>query len=43
MTTKEAINLFKYYLQANHKKRTIASYDLILDRFDGNLRTEIIG
>jgi len=33
MTTKEAINLFKYYLQANHKKRTIASYDLILDRF----------
>ena len=33
MTTKEAINLFKYYLQANHKKRTIASYDLIMDRF----------
>jgi integrase len=32
MTTKEAITLFKYYLQANHKKRTIASYDLVLDR-----------
>ena len=32
MTTKEAITLFKYYLQSNHKKKTIASYDLILDR-----------
>jgi integrase len=36
MTTKEAITLFKYYLQANHKKRTIASYDLVLDRLMAN-------
>jgi integrase len=34
MTTKEAITLFKYYLQANHKKRTIESYNLLLDKFN---------
>lgn len=34
MTTKEAITLFKYYLQANHKPRTIDSYRLLLDRFN---------
>ncbi|MGO9136284.1 MAG: tyrosine-type recombinase/integrase [Syntrophales bacterium] len=33
MTTQEAITLFKYYLQANHKKRTIESYTLLFDRF----------
>ena len=33
MTTKEAITLFKYYLQSNHKTRTIESYTLLLDRF----------
>jgi hypothetical protein len=31
MTTKEAITLFKYYLQSNHKTRTIESYTLLLD------------
>jgi hypothetical protein len=34
MTTKEAITLFKYYLQSNHKMRTIESYNLLLDRFN---------
>jgi hypothetical protein len=34
MTTKEAITLFKYYLQSNHKWRTIESYTLLLDRFN---------
>ena len=34
MTTKEAITLFKYYLQSNHKRRTIESYSLLLDRFN---------
>ena len=34
MTTKEAITLFKYYLQSNHKQRTIDSYTLLLDRFN---------
>jgi len=34
MTTKEAITLFKYFLQSNHKRRTIESYTLLLDRFD---------
>ena len=34
MTMKEAITLFKYYLQSNHKTRTIESYTLLLDRFD---------
>jgi integrase len=33
MITKEAITLFKYYLQSNHKQRTIESYRIILDRF----------
>jgi integrase/recombinase XerD len=33
MTMKEAITLFKYYLQSNHKTRTIESYTLLLDRF----------
>jgi integrase/recombinase XerD len=34
MTTREAITLFKYYLQSNHKQRTIESYSLLLDRFE---------
>jgi integrase len=34
MTTKEAITLFKYYIQSNHKRRTIESYTLLLDRFN---------
>jgi integrase/recombinase XerD len=34
MTTKEAITLFNYYLQANHKTRTIESYGRFLDKFD---------
>jgi len=34
MTTKEAIVLFKYYLQSNHKQRTIESYSLLLERFE---------
>ena len=34
MTTKEAITLFKYYLQSNHKRRTIESYSLLLVRFN---------
>jgi integrase len=33
MTTKEAINLFNYYLQLNHKQRTLDSYRVILGRF----------
>ena len=33
MTSKEAITLFNYYLQANHKRRTLESYRVILDRF----------
>ena len=34
MTAKEAITLFKYYLQSNHKTRTIESYTFLLDRFN---------
>ncbi|MBU0652265.1 MAG: tyrosine-type recombinase/integrase [Proteobacteria bacterium] len=34
MTMKEVITLFKYYLQSNHKTRTIESYTLLLDRFN---------
>jgi len=34
MITKEAITLFKYYLQSNHKRRTIESYRLLLERFE---------
>ncbi|NLG16493.1 MAG: site-specific integrase, partial [Fibrobacter sp.] len=34
MITKEAITLFKYYLQSNHKQRTIESYSLLLERFE---------
>jgi len=34
MITKEAITLFKYYLQSNHKQRTIESYGLLLERFE---------
>lgn len=34
MMMKEAITLFKYYLQVNHKPRTIESYRRFLDRFD---------
>ena len=32
--TNEAITLFKYYLQANHKKRTIESYSPLVDKFE---------
>ncbi|MGA2332824.1 MAG: site-specific integrase [Syntrophales bacterium] len=34
MTTKEAITLFKYYLQLSHKRRTIESYTILLNRFN---------
>ncbi len=34
MNTKEAMVLFKYYLQSNHKQRTIESYRLLLERFE---------
>jgi integrase/recombinase XerD len=34
MTTKEAITLFNYYLQSNHKQRTIKSYSLVIGRLD---------
>jgi len=34
MNTKEAISLFKYYVQSNHKQRTIESYTVLLDRFN---------
>lgn len=34
MTTKEALTLFKYYLQSNHKQRTIVSYGFLLERFE---------
>jgi integrase/recombinase XerD len=34
MITKEAITLFKYYLQSNHKQRTIESYRLLMERFE---------
>ena len=34
MITKEAITLFKYYLQSNHKPRTIESYRLLLEKFE---------
>ncbi len=34
MITKEAITLFKDYLQSNHKQRTIESYRLLLERFE---------
>jgi len=34
MITKEAITLFKYYLQSNHKQRTIVSYSILLERFE---------
>ena len=34
MKTREAITLFKYYLQSNHKQRTMESYTLLLNRFN---------
>jgi integrase/recombinase XerD len=34
-TTKEAISLFNYYLQSNHKQRTIESYSRVLVGFEG--------
>jgi len=34
MITKEAINLFKYYLQSNNKKKTIESYNSFFDKFE---------
>ena len=39
MMTKEAITLFKYYLQSNHKKKTIESYTLVFDKF-GDIYTQ---
>jgi integrase len=34
MIAKEAITLFKYYLQSNHRRRTIESYNNLLCRFE---------
>jgi integrase/recombinase XerD len=34
MTVKEAITLFKYYLQANHRRRNIESYSYLFGRFE---------
>jgi hypothetical protein len=34
MITKEAITLFKYYLQSNHKLRTIESYSRLIERYN---------
>lgn len=34
MTTQEDINMFKYYLQINHKPKTIESYDLLLNKLE---------
>ena len=39
MITKEAITLFKYYLQSNHKKKTIESYNSPSDKF-GTIYTQ---
>ena len=43
MSTKEAITLFKYYLQSNHKRRTIESYTLLLDRFNAIHAGRLLG
>lgn len=32
--TSEAVTIFKYYLQSNHKKRTIESYNPLIDKFE---------
>ncbi len=34
MITKEAITLFKYYLQSNNKKKTLESYNPLFDKFE---------
>ena len=34
MTMKEAIALFKYYLQSNHKQRTIESYSYLIEKYE---------
>jgi len=34
MNTKEAISLFRYYQQSNHRKRTADSYRFLLQHFD---------
>lgn len=34
MTTKEAVTLFRYYLQSNHKERTIESYRRLLAMYE---------
>ena len=34
MITKEAVTLFKYYLQSNNKKKTIESYNSFFDKFE---------
>jgi integrase/recombinase XerD len=43
MTTKEAITLFKYYLQSNHKRGTIESYSLLIDRFNAIHAEKLLG
>jgi integrase/recombinase XerD len=43
MNTKEAITLFKYYLQSNHKRRTIESYTFLLDRFNAIHAEKLLG
>ena len=39
MTVREAISLFNFYLQANHRRRTIDSYRYLLGRFDASYAT----
>jgi len=34
MTAQEDINMFKYYLQINHKRKTVESYNLVLNKFE---------
>jgi integrase len=43
MTAKEAITLFKYYLQSNHKRRTVESYTLLPDRFNAIHAGRVLG
>ncbi|MCX5814755.1 MAG: site-specific integrase [Proteobacteria bacterium] len=34
MNVKEAISLFRFYQQSNHRKRTVDSYRFLLQHFD---------
>jgi len=43
MTVREAINLFHYYLHANHRRRTISSYRYLLGRFDAAYAARNVG